>query len=246
MKKVIIAAAAMAISCTAARAMHPLISEDTGFLGKGGRQAEAGFEYSQTAEGGDAYSRALAVEVSYGLTDKADLLFTVPWNAWTAGGVSESGVGDLALEVKFAVAEKAGWTFALKPGVSFAAGDEEKGLGSGRSALWTHAIAGRAAGPWQFYLNAGYFLNRNSGGEEEDILKGSAAAIVEVAPKVLASADLSTETSADPASLKHPLTSIFGLVWSPSESLDLDAGVKLGLNDAADDLGLLAGLTFRF
>lgn len=246
MKRILILAAALAAHCPAAMAMHPLVSEDTGFLGKGGRQAEAGFEYSQASSGGGAYSRALSLELSYGLTDKIDLLFTVPWSGWTSGGASESGLGDLALEGKVLVAEKAGWTFALKPGFSLASGDGEKGLGAGKSAFWTHAVAGRAAGPWQFYLNAGYFLNKNDAGEEEDILKGSAAAILEVAPKILASADLTTETSADPASPEHPLAAIFGLIWSPSGSLDLDAGVKFGLNDEADDLGLLAGLTFRF
>lgn len=246
MRKVFIAAAALALPCTGAMAMHPLISEDTGFLGKGGRQVEAGFEYAQASDGGDAYSRALALELSYGLTAKVDLLFTVPWSGWTSGGVSENGLGDLALEAKFLLAEKAGWTLALKPGLSLAAGDEEKGLSAGKSAFWTHAIAGRTAGAWQFYFNAGYFLNKNDGGEKEDILKGSAAAVLEVAPKTLVSADLTTETSADPASLKHPLASVFGLIWSPSENLDLDAGVKFGLNDAAEDLGFLAGLTFRF
>jgi len=245
-KKILVLTVALGGFCGNARALHPLISEDTGFLGKGVRQVETGFEYSAASGGADVYSRSLAAEFSYGLNGKADILLSAPWQGWTSAGMSESGPGDLALEAKFQVAEKAGWVLALKPGLSLPVGDEEKGLGSGRSGFWSYAIAGRASGPWQFYLNAGFLLNKNSGGEEEHIVKASAAAALEIAPGTLVSADLTTETSADPASLKHPAAAIFGLIWSPSENLDLDAGAKFGLNDEADDLGLLAGATFRF
>lgn len=246
MRILLISLAVLALAGGDARAMHPLISEDTGFLGKGGRQAETGFEYSQASDGGNAYSRSLAAELSYGLTDKADLLFTVPWGGWTAGGRSENGLGDMTLDLKFQAAEKYGWTLALKPGLILAAGDDEKGLGAGKTAYALNAVAGRVRGPWQYYLNAGYTLNKNSAGEKEDILKVSAAAVHEILPKILISADLSAETNSDPAAAAHPLFSVFGVVWSPRDALDLDAGVKFGLNSAADDLGLLAGVTFRF
>ncbi len=243
MKKTLFAALLGGFCAGPALAMHPLISEDTGFLGKGGRQVEAGFEYSQASEGGNSYGRSLAAEFSYGLTDKADLLFTVPWQGWTAAGASESGLGDLALDVKF---QAAGWVFAVKPGFTLASGDDEKGLGAGKSAFGASLVAGKTVGAWQYYFNAGYLLNKNKGGEKEDILKASAAAAYEVLPKTLLTADLSAETNADPAAASHPLSSVFGVVWSPRDTLDLDAGVKLGLNDAADDLGLLVGATFRF
>jgi len=237
---------AAALFCGRAAAMHPLISEDAGFLGKGGRQVETGFEYSAASEGADSYSRSVAAEFSYGLGGSADLLFTVPWSGWSAAGESESGLADLALEAKFRIAEKGGWIFALKPGLSVPSGDRTRGLGSGKSAFWAYVIAGRSAGPWQFYFNAGSFLDKEHGGNEDLIFKGSAAAALEVAPKTLVTADLTTETASDPASGEHPLAAIFGLVHSPAANLDLDAGVKLGLSDTADGLGLLAGVTFRF
>ncbi|MDD2806294.1 MAG: transporter [Elusimicrobiales bacterium] len=246
MKRTALAVCLAAAFCGRASGMHPLVSEDTGFLGKGGRQVELGLEHAVSREGPDIYSNSLCAEISYGLNERADLLFTVPWQGWSSAGVSESGPGDLALETKLRVAEKAGWTFAVKPGLSLATGDHEKGLGSGKTDLWAYAIAGRTSGPWQFFLNAGYFLNKNSAGEEAHILKGSAAVVLEAAPRTLVTADLTTETSADPDASSHPLSSIFGVAWSPADTLDLDAGVKLGLNDAADDLGLLAGATFRF
>ncbi len=226
--------------------MHPLISEDAGFLGKGVRQLELGFEYAVAHTGQDVFSNALAAELSYGLNDKTDLLFSVPREGWNSAGISASGFGDVALEAKLGIGEKAGWTFAVKPGLSLPTGDYKKGLGAGKTGFWTYAIAGHTAGPWQFFLNTGFVLNRNSSGKEVNIVKGSAAVALEVAPKVLACADLTTETAADPGSAKHPITGILGLGWSPTGNLDLDAGVKLGLTSPAQDSGLLFGTTFRF
>ncbi len=246
MRKALIISLAVASIAGHAAAFHPLITEDTGFLGKNNRQIETGFEHSVSNEGNDLFARYLGTELSYGITDKADFLMSIPWSSWTSGGASENGLGDFALESKFAVAEKWGWTLALKPGFSICTGDHKKGLGAGKSGFWTHAVAGAASGPWQYYINAGYLLNKNFADERENILKGSLAAAYEIRPKTLISLDLSAETNPDPADDSPPLTSILGLVWSPYEYLDLDAGVKAGLNAPADDLGFLAGITFRF
>lgn len=65
-------------------------------------------------------------------------------------------------------------------------------------------------------------------------------------PRTLAVLDLAVETGADPAEDVHPASAVLGLVWSPLAWLDLDAGLKLGLNRSADDFGLLAGAALRF
>lgn len=228
-----------------ALALHPLVGEDTGFLGKDGRQIEAALEHSVSRGGADVYSTGASAELSYGLLKELDVLITVPWQGWSSEGISESGLGDVSVEVKFPVAREAGWTLALKPGFSLPAGNEAKSLGAGKGGVWLYGIAGRASGPWQFYLNSGYLLNRNSLDEEKNIFKASAAAAYEVAPKVLAAAELAAETNTDKGALSHPVSSVFGLVWSPYPTLDLDAGVRFGLSRSADDIGLLAGLTLR-
>ena len=108
-----------------------------------------------------------------------------------------------------------------------------------------YGIAGRIRAPWHFYLNAGYMFNRNSVGEEEHLLKTSAAAVLKVLPKILATAELTAETNKNESAHSHPAASVFGLVWSPYTTLNLDAGVRFGLNRAADNFGLLAGMTLR-
>ncbi len=226
-------------------AFHPLISEDTGFLGKDGRQVELGYEHAVSREGADIYSNSGAAEISYGLFDKVDILLSAPWQGWNSRGISESGIGDVALEAKFAAGSRYGWELALKPGFSLPAGDEAKGLGAGKGGVWFYGVAGRQSGAWQYYLNAGYLFNRNSLDEDDHILKASAAAAYGFAEGWLASLDLAAEGNPDPDSSTPPVSAVLGLIWSPHRNLDLDAGFRLGLDGPADDHALLLGLTLR-
>ncbi len=241
----IAAAAAVLVFSGPALAFYPLTGEDTLFHGRDGREIEGGLDYNVSKEGPDRYSTGVFSRLTYGLWDELDLMVTVPWQGWNSKGISESGLGDVLLEAKFQAGQRSGWTFAMKPGFSLPAGDEAKSLGAGEGGLWLYGIAGKARGPWQFYLNAGYMLNRNSVHEEEHLLKGSAAAGLKVLPDILVTAALTAETNKNERAHSHPVTSVFGLVWSPYATLDLDAGVKAGLNRSSDDFGLLAGMTLR-
>ena len=245
--KISFIAAALAVFCFSARALAftHLTGEDTIFLGKDGRQMEGWVDYSVSREGPDRYFTSASARLTYGFWDKIDLMVTVPWHGWTSHGISESGLGDALLETKFQTARLSDWTIALKPGFSLPAGNEAKSLGAGKGGVWLYGIAGKARGDWQFYLNAGFILNRNSLDEEPNILKASAAALLKVRPGLLATAELSAATDKDKSSSSIPAASVFGLVWSPYPTLDLDAGLKLGLTRAAENFGLLAGLTLR-
>ena len=231
--------------CGDAFAFHPLISEDTVFLGTDVRQAELGMAHTRAGAGVRTYATAATAEFSYGFMDNIDLLISAVWQGWSSQGLSESGLGDVALETKFEAGRAGDWTIAMKPGFSLPEGDESKGLGAGKGGVWFYTIAGRKAGPWAFYLNGGYLYNRNSLGEEKNILKGSAAAALKVLPKFKVAVDLAGETSREKGSVAHPFYSAFGLIWSPYDYLDIDAGVKLGITRSADDSTLLGGITLR-
>lgn len=243
--RIIFASLLLAACGATASAFHPLIGEDTGFLGRDARQVELGLDHSVERQGADTYSTTGSAQISYGLFDRVDLLLSAPWQGWNSHGLAESGVGDVSLEAKFGAGRAGGWDLALKPGFSLPAGDEGRSLGAGKGGVWLYGVAGRTEGPLQYYLNAGFLLNRNTREEEEHILKASAAGLLEVLPKVLISAELAAETNTDAASVSHPVSAVFGLIWSPYPTLDLDAGLKLGLTRPAPDLGLLLGLTLR-
>lgn len=242
---VIFAGVLVAVLSGQAFAFHPLITEDTVLLGRDVRQVTGGLEHTISEEGIDRYSTGATAKFSYGFWNKFNLMLTIPWEGWSSKGLSESGLGDAQIEAKFQAGEKAGWILALKPGFSLPAGDEAKSLGAGKGGVWVYGIAGRAPGPWQFYLNAGYMLNRNSSDQRENIFKASAAAALKVLPGALLTAELAAASNTDKNSPSHPVTSGFGLVWSPYPTLDLDAGVKFGLNKPSASMGLLAGITLR-
>lgn len=245
MKKIFIAAALAVLAPSGAAAFHPLIGEDTLFLGRDVKQAELGFEHAVTRNGARLTANAGAAELSYGLFDRVDVLLSAVWRGWNSRGLSQSGLGDVALETKFPVGDRAGWDFALKPGFSLPAGDEGKSLGAGKGGVWLYGIAGRRSGPWELNFNAVFLLNRNTRGERENIFKGSAAAVLEAAPRLRVSAALFAETNRDKTSSSTPVSPVLGLIWSPYPTLDLDAGFKTGLTHAAPDEALLLGLTLR-
>ncbi|MDD5209361.1 MAG: transporter [Elusimicrobiales bacterium] len=245
--KISFAAAVLAVlyfSAPAAAFTH-LAGEDTRFLGRDEKQMEGWVDYSVSREGPDRYNTSASAKLTYGLWENLDLMVTVPWHGWNSHGISESGLGDALLEAKFQVAKKQDWALALKPGFSLPAGDEAKSLGAGKGGVWIYGIAGKSLGPWQLYLNAGFVLNRNSLDEKINILKASVAALLKVHPKLLAAAGVDASTNKDKSSSSNPITSVFGLVWSPYPTLDLDAGLRLGLTRAAISEGLVAGLTLR-
>lgn len=239
------AIAALFVLSAPAGAFTHLAGEDTIFLGKDGKQMEGWVDYSVSKEGPERYSTGASAKLGYGFMDGLDLAVTVPWHGWNSRGIAESGLGDALIEAKFKVKESAGWTLALRPGFSLPAGDEAKSLGAGKGGVWLDGIAGKAAGAWQFYLNAGYLHNRNSINEEKNILRTSAAALLKVHTGLLVTAELAAATGRDKASASNPVTSVFGLAWSPYPTLDLDAGLKLGLTRAAENFGLVAGATLR-
>lgn len=243
--KASLAVIAVLILSAPAMAFTNLAGEDTIFLGKYGKQLEGWVDYSVSKEGPDRYSTGASAKLGYGFWDGLDLMVTVPWRGWNSRGIAESGLGDALIEAKFRVNRKSGWTLALKPGFSLPAGDEANSLGAGKGGVWLDGIAGKTDGAWQFYLNAGYLHNRNSIDEEKNIFRASAAAILRVHPKVLTTAELAAATGRDKASSSNPVTSVFSLVWSPYPTLDLDAGLKLGLTRAAVNFGLAAGATLR-
>lgn len=245
MRKYLFALLLPALLSARAAAFSPLTGEDAKFLGVDGRQMQGWLDYGVSREGPDRYSTGAFGELAYGLFEKIDLKVTVPWRGWTSRGISESGLGDVMLEGKFGCACRAGWDLALKPGFSLPAGNEAKSLGAGKGGAWLYGVAERSFGAWRLTLNGGYMYNRNSLDERESLLKTSAAAALAVLPKLRASLRLAAATNPDKSAHSHPLSSLLGLTWSPSRSLDVSAGAGLGLNRAAEDMELVAGLALR-
>jgi hypothetical protein len=219
---------------------HPLITDDTGTQGKGNLQIELNceFEYDE-----NLWSKGIDTIFSYGLIDKADIVFTVPYQFITS---DEKGISDISLELKYRFYEKEGLSFALKPGISFPTGDETKSLGTGKTAYSIYFIGTKENKNSTIHFNLGYLRNENVHDEKENIYHVSVAIEVPINEKFKFVGNLCGETNPDKSTGKPVLVSIVGFIYSPKENFDIAFGIKFGLNDVSPDFSILPGITIRF
>lgn len=235
---------------------HPLITDDTGTQGIGNWQVEVGGQYDSDKETLNGASREstgiqVATTLSYGMAQNADLVLSLPfqWKQVKEEGVTrydEKGISDTTVEVKWRFFEKEGLSFALKPGVRIPTGDDEKGLGAGRIGYHAFLIGSKEAAPWAFHVNVGYIGNENKADEEKNIWQASLASTYEAFKGLRVVGNLGIERNRDKAADKDPAFLLGGLIYSLSERVDIDFGVKYGLTSAETDWSIMAGMALRF
>ncbi len=240
-------------------AAHPLITDDTGTQGKGKAQLEFIGEYGVDKEEGvteRGYEVPTVPFLSYGLSDTMDLVFGLPYSSVKiedeGAGTTDTvrGVTDASIELKARFYEKTGLSLAVKPGVRLPTGDEEKGLGNGKVSYSTFFITTKEAEPWAFHFNVGYIRNEykletDKEANRKDIWHISLASQVQVAKGLNLVANIGMERNPDKTTDTHPAFILGGLVYSVGENIDLDFGVKGGLNKTETDMTVLAGITWR-
>jgi hypothetical protein len=237
----------------AAFGAHPLITDDTGTQGEGKSQVEVNGEYSHDRENGvteDAFEASTII--SYGLLEPVDLVLTVPYQRIRTKEAgrrnTEEGISDLVLELKwrFWEDEDLGLSFAVKPGMTFPTGDHERGLGVGRPNATLFFIATEKLDPLAFHLNLGYMRNENKLDERTNLWHASLATELEILEGLKAVANIGIERNPDKESNTDPAFILGGFIYSVSDWLDLDIGVKGGLTRPEADYTVMAGLTVRF
>ncbi|MDH4233249.1 MAG: transporter [Nitrospirota bacterium] len=228
-----------------ALAAHPLITDDTGTQGRGRLQLEINGEYAN--DNGNSET-TLGVTLLAGLRDTIDLVLGVPYvfisEKDDAGDrVHENGLSDISLELKWRFYEQGGLGLALKPGFTLDTGDEGRGLGDGRPGYHLFFITTKELAPFNVHLNLGYSKNRR---ERRDIWHYSLAGEFAASEAFKIVANIGGETNADRSSSVSPLFLLGGIIYSVRENLDMDFGVKTGLNKAEPDYAVLAGMSMRF
>jgi hypothetical protein len=238
-------------------AAHPQITDDTGTQGKGNTQLEVVGEYGMDKEEGiteKSFEVPTAPFLSYGLTDAMDIVLSIPYASVsvedTGTTTSARGATDLSVELKVRFYEKNGLSLAVKPGVILPTGDEERGIGNGKTSYSAFFIATKEVAAWAFHVNAGYFRNEyklqaDDAANRKNIWHASIAAQVKVAKDVSVVANTGIERNPDKTSDIDPVFALGGLIYSVTESIDIDLGVKAGLNRPETDITFLAGATWR-
>jgi hypothetical protein len=249
--KRIFAMAVLLLWSGSAFAAHPLITDDTGTQGKGKFQLEVNGGYGHDRDDGVVTTTTqIATTLAYGLSDPVDIILGVPYEHTRiedSGTVTKGdGIGDMCLELKWRFYENDGLSFALKPGLTLPTGDEEKGLGAGKAGYHLFLVGTKELKPWAFHANLGYIRNENERDERKNLWHASLASTVEVIKDLKLVGNIGIERNVNRNLNNHPAFLLGGFIYSRLENLDIDAGVKVGLNKAESDYVLLAGLTYRF
>lgn len=232
-------------------AAHPLITDDTGTQGKGKFQLEINGEYGHESEDGiTTKTTQAATTLTYGIIDNLDAVLGIPYQHTRikdSGAVdSHDGLSDISLELKWRFLEQDGFSFALKPGITLPTGDDDRGLGAGRAGYSVYFITTKEIKLWALHLNLGYKGNDNKVDERTGIWHASLAAEVEAVEKLKLVANIGIEKNPDKASNIDPAFILGGIIYSITDSFEMDLGIKGGLNKPETDYTFLAGITLRF
>ena len=133
-------------------------------------------------------------------------------------------------------------SLALKPGITFNTGDEDKGLGDGKSSYGIVFITTKEIDALALHFNVGYTKNRK---ELRDVWHYSFAGEYSLTEKLKAVGNIGGETNPDRTANTHPLFLLGGIIYNIREYVDIDVGIKTGLNKAETDYAILTGIAFR-
>lgn len=233
---------------TLAMAGHPLVSDDSGTQGTGRWQMELNTDRGryETAGAGTTVQQ-INTTLTYGVTEDLDLALNLPWLEISPEALpGVRGPGDAALIAKWRIHDQDGWSWALKPQINLVSGDADSGLGNGRTGAALNSLFAVTRGPWTLLANVGATWNNNRTGARTALWNFSTAATFTPIEQLKLAIDVGTYQNADPANSVHPAFVLLGAVWSVHQSLDLDVGVKRGLNDSEVRHSLGAGITLHF
>jgi hypothetical protein len=237
-------------------AARPLVTDDSGTLGRGGFQVELGIETFSWQDREDGLKiKETGTEASgsftYGVLDNVDIVAGFPY-VW--GKVKENSatvfdanrLSDISLEAKWRFFEKDGFGLALKPGITLPTGNYKKGFGIGRVTYGATFIASKELEPFGFHFNAGYTRNENKVDERKNLLSASVAATYEIIKGLNVVGDIGIGPNTDSSISTAPAFALVGMNYAINDHIMLDAGYKFGLNKQEVDYAIIAGITLCF
>jgi hypothetical protein len=95
------------------------------------------------------------------------------------------------------------------------------------------------------YARNEYKLQADEEANRKDIWHVSLSSQVEVVKGLNVVANIGMERNPEKASNTHPAFILGGVIYSVTENLDVDLGIKGGLNKPEMDYSLLAGVVWR-
>ena len=233
----------ISFSSMTADAARPLTTDDAWTVEKGEFQLEAGFEALRHDNHDREYSPSLTL--TYGLLERMDLgigsgyLFIHPTE-----GRKENGIPDTELKVKYRLIDERHWrpAFAVSGILKIPTASESKGLGSGQTDFGINSILTKNLSKrLVLHLNFGYtFIGEDHADNELNYFLGCQFILTDkwtLAGEVTGINNLNGRTGDD------ALSGLLGTYYAITDKIIWDAGLEIGMSNAAPDFRLTTGLT---
>ena len=242
-----------------ARAMHPLITDDTGTQGKGAVLVESNVNYTKNNE---FRSTVVPLALTAGINETMDIGVEVPYlllRPSAATGQPESGLSDVNIKFKHRFYERekkegehdqSERSLAYQIAFSQPTGREELGLGAG-VARWSVRLLGTTEGEsTEISANLGYDSSgkalRRGNFSFDNAVSLSVTAKYERPKPWEPVAELVVIRVKNADGYDRIAMALAGIIYEPSERFYVDAGVRFGLNERSEDYALLAGFGYKF
>jgi hypothetical protein len=227
-------------------AARPLTTDDAWTVEKGKFQLETGFDATRQ----DNHDREItpSLTVSYGLLERMDVgigsayLFVRPKE-----GENENGLGDTEAKLKYRLFDEKDWmpAFAVTGKLKIPTASESKSLGSGKTDFGINTIVTKTLSKkWVLHLNLGYTFIGEHGASNE--FNYSAAAQFILSDKWALVGEIVGVDNFNGRKGDDPISGLLGTYYLISDNIVWDAGVEIGMNNAAPDFRFTTGLTLLF
>lgn len=234
-----------------ALAYHPLATDDTGTQGLAGNQLELGYDYAHSKAAGVVdIGREIPFTFTRGLTDSLDAFVGVARQTSPGDGWGNVGVG---VKWRFYEDEAAKFSMAMKPEfvLPISRAKEAAGFGNGRASYGLTLIATKETDFGELHFNLAVersnYADTVTFNERKNRYRLSVAPVWAVADKWKLALDLGLQTNPDPAEKSRMGYVELGVVYSPSEDLDLSLGITRDVMDGpVQSTSASFGLTWRF
>lgn len=254
-----LAALLLTTSTGAALAFQPLITDDTGTQGQGGKQIEVAYVEKQATLSGDTTrTSTLPLVFTWGASDAIDVYVGIVPTQIRSGtpGVDTGGLGNTAVGAKwrFLENEDSGTSLAIKPEVRLPVGSSQEaaGLGAGMTSYGLTLVLSQefSFGAIHFNLVKGrdLFLEPDTR-PHASTLRASVAPVWNVSEQWKLALELGREavsTGGDTATTQFVQ---LGAIYSPTNDIDVAMGFLRSTDDAAAQTTTTTatqGLTWRF
>ncbi len=242
---ILLAASILFISLPYAFAVRPLTTDDAWTVEKGVFQLETGFDIAWQRNHDKEYGPSLTL--SYGLLDRMDLgigtgyLFVRPEE-----GESEQGLGDTEVKAKYRLLDekKILPAFSVAGIIKAPTASQSRGLGSGEFDFGFNLIATKNLSKrLVLHANVGYnFIGEEGAKNEMNYALGSQFVLTDnwaLVGEIVGANNFNGKKD-------DPLSALFGTYYEVTKKVIVDAGVGIGLNSAAPDYRITAGVTLLF